>query len=373
MDPSGVPGNARGDALSAIYDAAVDDAAWRRLPGLLRQAVEGEGAVVWVLGADRRLEGVTDGVPEEALQRFAERYRDLEPGLPAAVRRGLLNVATIYSDVVPDRQLLRTEFYADFLHRYRTEQGVVAAIPLPDGAMLAAAVWRPFGVSRFEARHQSALQAHLPHVRQAVRLRRRINGGAPAGRGQDALEALALGVVICDRRGRVLFANAAAEALAASGGALQLQRRERPLGAARRSDAAALQALIADAATGGPGGAVRLEGAAGERVFALVTPLPPRVGAGEPQALVLLRAADDPPACDAAGLRQLFGLTRAEAEVALALLGDRSLAEIGEARGVSEATLRTQLAQVLRKTETTSQRQLVRLLGQLPPVRPVRG
>jgi DNA-binding CsgD family transcriptional regulator len=49
------------------------------------------------------------------------------------------------------------------------------------------------------------------------------------------------------------------------------------------------------------------------------------------------------------------------------LLAGRSLAEIGAKRKVSENTLRTQLANILRKTETANQRDLVRLLSLLPP------
>jgi DNA-binding CsgD family transcriptional regulator len=88
-----------------------------------------------------------------------------------------------------------------------------------------------------------------------------------------------------------------------------------------------------------------------------------------PSALVTLRRAAASPTVTAITLGRLFGLTPAEASLALALLAGRSLAEIGAERGVTGNTLRTQLAQVLRKTGTANQRNLVRLLGLLPPMR----
>ena len=182
----------------------------------------------------------------------------------------------------------------------------------------------------------------------------------------DLYDAAGIGAVICDRAGRVLFANSAAEAIAAGGDTLVLRARELPIGARRSADAAGLLRLVIDAADGGAGGALCLESEAGRRVFALVAPLPPRFGGRPGHALIVLRPADEATSLDGGLLARLFGLTAAEAHVALAFMSDRSFAEIREARGVSENTLRTQLAHVMRKTDTTTQRQLVRLLSLLP-------
>ena len=85
--------------------------------------------------------------------------------------------------------------------------------------------------------------------------------------------------------------------------------------------------------------------------------------------LVTLRPSTASPTVTGRTLAQLFGLTAAEARLALALLAGRSLAEFGAERRVTNNTLRTQLAKVLRKTDTANQRGLMRLLGLLPPLR----
>ena len=169
--------------------------------------------------------------------------------------------------------------------------------------------------------------------------------------------------------GGILFANAAAEAHARSGDGLVLGGAGLGVAAFYPGESALLRALIADAANGGTGGAVAITGYEGGRLFMLVAPLPARIADEPGRVLVTMRPAAAGPTFDAFTLQRLFGLTQAEARLALALLAGRSLAEYGAERQVTENTLRTQLAHVLRKTETGSQRELVRLLGLLPPLR----
>jgi DNA-binding CsgD family transcriptional regulator len=128
-----------------------------------------------------------------------------------------------------------------------------------------------------------------------------------------------------------------------------------------------LAALIYDAARGGAGGGIVLSAGDNTRLFGLVAPLPRRFSEEGGQALVTIRPAGANPTIGASTLRHMFRLTPAEAEITVALLAGRSLAEIGAKRKVSENTLRTQLANILRKTETANQRDLVRLLSLLPP------
>jgi DNA-binding CsgD family transcriptional regulator len=65
-------------------------------------------------------------------------------------------------------------------------------------------------------------------------------------------------------------------------------------------------------------------------------------------------------------LKRLFGLTTAETRLALELLAGRTSAEAAVALGISAATSRVHLAHVFRKTRTTRQTELVRLLMSYP-------
>lgn len=113
-------------------------------------------------------------------------------------------------------------------------------------------------------------------------------------------------------------------------------------------------------------GRLRTGGAAGRRAIALQRPgrLPLTLRAepcGERATLVLLR---DPEAvhADPALLRQLFGLTAAEARVAAALARGGSTRGVALETGVQENTVLAHVKRLLQKTETSDRTQLVSLL-----------
>ena len=65
-------------------------------------------------------------------------------------------------------------------------------------------------------------------------------------------------------------------------------------------------------------------------------------------------------------LAALFGLSRAEARLALGLLMGRSAAEYARHAGVGMATIRSQLHSIFSKTGVRRQAQLVALLSKVP-------
>jgi DNA-binding NarL/FixJ family response regulator len=184
----------------------------------------------------------------------------------------------------------------------------------------------------------------------------------------NVLNAYAFGVIICDQGGRVKFANAAAETLARQGGAILLSRGQ--LSALARTEACRLADLIRDAATDGAGGAIQLTGRDGAiTMLALVTPLPRQPDQNHAgRALVSLRATADRLTLSATALAMMFGLTPSQASIALAIFEGKVPEKIALERGVRISTLRSHLAEIFARTGTEDQRDLVRLLGLLPPL-----
>jgi DNA-binding CsgD family transcriptional regulator len=86
--------------------------------------------------------------------------------------------------------------------------------------------------------------------------------------------------------------------------------------------------------------------------------------------LVTLRAAEASPLVDAGTLISVFGLTPAEARVAVALSTGASIGEITVELGVKEPTVRTHISRLLDKSGAANQREFVALLALLPPVKP---
>ncbi len=74
----------------------------------------------------------------------------------------------------------------------------------------------------------------------------------------------------------------------------------------------------------------------------------------------------EPSRIPAEALARLFALTPAEARLLVALVDGYSLDEIAEQFAVSKNTLRNQLNQVFRKTDTNKQSELVRMVLSSP-------
>ena len=92
---------------------------------------------------------------------------------------------------------------------------VGAVLPIDAQATLGLALERPGNADAFTEADRQRLNAVLPHLQRVVQLRRRLGYlEAQAQTGFAALDALALGIVIATADGAVVFANAAAEALA---------------------------------------------------------------------------------------------------------------------------------------------------------------
>ena len=102
---------------------------------------------------------------------------------------------------------------------------------------------------------------------------------------------------------------------------------------------------------------------------AFVMPLPRRatalsldVGAPSPAALVIVTDPETLPRAPAAIVQRLYGLTPAEAALAQALAAGKTLQEHAQEAHLTCETARWRLKQILAKTDTHRQAELVRLL-----------
>jgi DNA-binding CsgD family transcriptional regulator len=189
-----------------------------------------------------------------------------------------------------------------------------------------------------------------------------------------ALNALAIGIVVCDAEARLLFANAAARELARRGTGITLSARAKVVGTLAPAEGRALAQLISDAARGGHCGAIRLTGRDGVTALpVLITPLARRAnGTHGGYALLCTRTvADQPPATEKT-LADLFHLSPTQASIAMAIFDGKAPEEVARTRGVKISTLRTHLADIFLRTGTETQRDLIRLIGALPPLRSLR-
>jgi DNA-binding CsgD family transcriptional regulator len=147
----------------------------------------------------------------------------------------------------------------------------------------------------------------------------------------------------------------------------------------RSADTVALHRLIGEAVHSGSGNGhaggcgLRLERPSRRwPLTALVTSLRSRESAlnGHAVAAVFVSDPEHSPAIDVGMLRQWFGLTPAEARLAVVLAQGHSLTEALKRLGVGVNTARTELKNIFGKTGTNRQAELVRLLLSAPALVP---
>lgn len=233
-------------------------------------------------------------------------------------------------------------------------------IPIGDHRYMALALHREVGDRRhFSDRQMDRMLKLLPHFAQALRLSQSI----ACSRSAEALlrghlERWECGLIVCDVEGQVLWRNQRANDALICGGGLRLCN-----GQLQASGADAQQrlatALRRQAGRSAPG-FVALE-AGGRRWQLALQELEP-ASAARADTLLLVAVTDDRPigVIPAESLVTLFELTDAESRLTSALVAGVTLEEYAVRRGVELSTVRYQLKQVLAKTGTRRQVDLVR-------------
>ena len=195
---------------------------------------------------------------------------------------------------------------------------------------------------------------------------------------EATLNALASGVYLTDRHGRVVFMNRAAEHQVRTSNALRIENnRLAPVDRAARvamSNAIA-EAITDEAETPTSGMTLALPGGEDKGLVATILPL----GRGERRNVCGAFAAmaaifvQDPvvvPPFPGEAFAKLYGLTGGELRVLLAMAPGLGVKEAAEMLGISEATARTHVQHIYDKTGTSKQTELMHLfMSASPPVR----
>lgn len=209
-------------------------------------------------------------------------------------------------------------------------------------------------------------QSALAHVPRALSISRQLSAET---RGLAALEsagnALPCGLLLMDANSRVLFASSRAQALLRGrpGVLLEGSRLRALRGSGESMLGRTLAAVIADAEAGPL--CVSLPAQAGRPGLRLLLMRAPATAPAVPADSILVLAFEQNPRGPVPGpalLRDVYGLSPAEAQLAGLLLSGQTLLEASRTRRVSLNTARSQLKGVLRKTGCRNQADLIRTL-----------
>lgn len=218
-----------------------------------------------------------------------------------------------------------------------------------------------------EAEQLACFENLAPHFTRALRLSRRLAGYKQQDKVlADAVQFMHCGVVLVDREGRVLFANAVAEQILRANDGLSSDRQYR-LRAGNSLDNRTLKQAVAAPAmatqnpvtfiVSRPSGAVPYELSVAPANNSSLSSV-----ARDAYAMVLITRPKIDGKLSMRILQSHYGLTAAEVRLCEALLDGGGLAEIAERIGVAENTARTRLKQIFAKTGTHRHSDLILLL-----------
>jgi DNA-binding CsgD family transcriptional regulator len=359
--------------LGGIYDAALQPDRWGDALGRIGSQVSASSAFLFSSHSDIEPQAFmhVHNQPAEMLQAFGSHWYTEDAFALAAYRTGRMVRGTwvVGSELVPREQLIKTSYFNEFLKPHDIEAlvgGVLFDGSEPDGMPFTNLCWyRPPGAPHFDAAEKNHLEKFVPHLQRALRIQRNVRSLAD-DRVAKALGALRVASLVLDRQGRVHHHNQLAAPLLESlpYGCIR-SGQLRAIG--ERCSPSVTDALAACTASNPVRIVAVLPGTSPQVIGATLTQLPYEgaslLGAHEHERFLLLV---ELPRTDgrgaAAAVAELFGLSPAEVRVLGGLLEGATPAEISGASGTKMNTIRTQISNLLMKTNTKSQSELLLLM-----------
>jgi DNA-binding CsgD family transcriptional regulator len=360
--------------LDLIYDAAAENDLWRDVLTAIADLTNSQGGVLF--GQSLTAQQVYfdfNGRLDEACNRT---YQERHMVNPWSVYMQSQPVGRLVAsdEAIALGKLRRTSFYDEVLRPQDLGHNGMIALARKKDFHAAFNLCRTLRQGPLETDEQHLLEWLSPHLRRSVALGFHLDSYASIRNAAfNILDRLSDGVVILDRIASILFANAAARALEAEG----VLRLRQPIATYSSTYSQRLAELIKLALTGAPGGTMSFPRKAdGQLLTIMVSSIRSKdtgrfSDAGFKHAAVLLFIVD-PANRRSIPLGQImdaYGLTQAEARVALAASSGNTVGETARLLNLSPNTIKTHLRRVFAKTGTGRQAELSGLIAAVGSVR----
>jgi DNA-binding CsgD family transcriptional regulator/PAS domain-containing protein len=352
--------------LGAIYDAALDEAAWVSCLETIRAGFAGNYASLIVRTETTEDIGliVSAGVNQP----------NLDPGNPYIAMSPFAGMVpdqiVTLGDVISERDWRASDYYLSYCKPQDVFHVIAADISTRNGGIYGLRITRPETAEAFSRAEIDFCQLLIPHIKRALNLHLSINEDRKVSTlYSQAMAQLMVGVVILDQDRQVLECNPAATAILEMKDGLRVVGQQ--LEAAYTNDNRKLQSLVQDAMDKSNGSKASLNQAmsvtrpSGRLAWGLIVQTISSdqwtEGKQRPSVAIFLRDTEgrvDPPVRLA---QQLFHLTPAETALAIQLANGLSLEDASEALNIRRNTARAHLRSIFSKTGVRRQTELVRI------------
>lgn len=355
--------------LDAIYDTATEPETWLTVLTQVADLTGTQGGILFgqSFGAEAVYFDYNGRLSEECNQAYKARH--VQNAWNGAMQRQPVGRIVRSDEIVPLESLRHTLFFDEVLRPQDVAHNTMVALAARGDFCVAFNLCSSARQGPLDSSRTDWLQHLIPHMRRSLGLAFRIDGYRALQAGQfRILDRLTAGVVLLDRRASVLYANAAARALSAHDGPLELRRTT--VTVRSPPHAQRLAALVRAALLGVPSASISVPRPSDGAPLAIIVSSVRGKDIGRftdlhlPDAAVMLFIVDPANRLDIppAVVMNAFGLTRAEARVALAVSSGLSVPEVAIQLGLSPNTVKTHLRRVFAKTGTGRQAELVRLM-----------
>jgi DNA-binding CsgD family transcriptional regulator len=343
------------ELVTLAYDAPLSTAGWSSFLRALGDATRSRAtAIKWVAYEPRGFHMIADNFGASAMRGYEQRYSALD--VWSSIE--LAGDADLFGDeMLPRAVLERSEFYQDFCrHHELVDIHKVMLGRTPDSQISIALMKDGGAIDRDGERELTRKLA--PHLRRSLALARRMaEADDVRGALADALDLHASAAFLLDARGRVRHATPSAEAIARAADGLTVTRRMLRATLDNTELAAYLRGMLGVTS-------VRVQRPSGAPPYRVVA-VPRTTSFDASIAKVVVVSETRAPKVETieARLRCDFGLTDAEARVAVRVGRGTAPRLVANELGVSWYTVRAQLRQIFAKTGVQRQAQLVELVA----------
>lgn len=356
------------EILGELYQGTLESPPWQSLLGLLRTELNLGAAILYLRKPSKQDLGtlVTEGLELSVEGNiYASEFYMQDPfvNLPPGEVRTLEQYTSMES-------LRQTDFYLHCLRPYNIHHILGLDLETANGGEACLRLTRPEHSPPFQQSTQDLIKQLAPHLQRAISIYGRMQQiESERALYADAISELSLAALVTDATGQILLANPIARARLKEGDGI-VERRGK-LRLTRKEEDSLLQTHIGETAA-----ATMLQQAVIPRSMAITRPGKASLGLvvrpgnhltdypQGPTVAIFLSDPDRPTRAPRQALTELFGLTAAEAGLAIALANGLSLEQASQRLGISRNTGRAHLRSIFSKTGVSQQTMLVRLVLQ---------
>jgi DNA-binding CsgD family transcriptional regulator/PAS domain-containing protein len=354
--------------IEHIYQGPLEETPWQDFMLDLRELLGAHIATLILIPPSQDAKGVmlNVGGNMEGLESYSKKHYALDPfiDLPAG------EVISLREFIDP-KKLTASEFYKTTLAPAGIFDILGADLEVPNELSVRLRISRFKGAKPFGTEQKNLIRQLLPHLERAIRIHARLNKvESERALYAGAMEQLSVGTVILDEKGSVINCNALAkqlieakDGLVNSKGSLHLSNRE------QTNELQKLIASVLETQQHGESGfveAMRATRPSGLPDLGLVIRPVPKTeyseGKSVPSVAIFISDPEQGSETPTQIITRLFGVTPAEASLAMLLVNGLTLDEAAQVQGVSRNTTRTHLRSIFAKTGVSRQTMLVRLI-----------